>query len=53
MALETGNMTSIARKAGISRDTLRVWMKIYEEEVREVRDQEGVTPSQIILLKMS
>jgi transposase-like protein len=43
MALETGNMTSIARKAGISRDTLRGWMKIYEEEVREVMDQEGVT----------
>jgi transposase-like protein len=35
MALESGNNTSIARHAGISRDTLAKWIKEYEDEVRE------------------
>lgn len=43
MALESGNLSSIARKAGISRDTLKTWMKTYEDEVRDVMDKEGVT----------
>ncbi|HWO77106.1 MAG TPA: helix-turn-helix domain-containing protein [Bacillus sp. (in: firmicutes)] len=43
MALESGRMTSIANKAGISRSTLRKWMDEYEEEVREVMEAEGVT----------
>lgn len=43
MAIESGKMTSIARKAGISRDTLRKWMDEYEEEVREGMEEEGVT----------
>ncbi|UTR10480.1 helix-turn-helix domain-containing protein [Evansella sp. LMS18] len=43
MALETGNYTSIARKAGISRETLRNWIKLYEDEVRDVMETEGST----------
>jgi transposase-like protein len=43
MALETGNITSIARKAGIDRKTLGGWMKTYGDEVRDVMDKEGVT----------
>ncbi|WP_139368201.1 helix-turn-helix domain-containing protein [Evansella clarkii] len=43
MALETGNYTSIARKAGISRETLRNWFKLYEDEVRDVMETEGST----------
>ncbi|KUP09508.1 hypothetical protein Q73_02475 [Bacillus coahuilensis m2-6] len=43
MALETGNLSSIARKAGISRETLRQWMKSYEDEVRELMEEEGTT----------
>ena len=43
MALETGNMTSIARKAGIDRKTLGGWMNTYGDEVRDEMDKEGVT----------
>lgn len=43
MALESGKMTSIARKAGISRVTLSQWMKEYEDEVREQMEEEGTT----------
>lgn len=43
MALESGRMTSIANKAGISRATLRKWMDEYEEEVRDAMEVEGVT----------
>jgi transposase-like protein len=43
MALESGKMTFIANKAGISRKTLKNWMDEYEEEVRDTMDQEGVT----------
>lgn len=32
MALETNKMSSTAKGAGISTDTLRKWMKIYEDE---------------------
>jgi transposase-like protein len=42
MALESGKMTSIARKAGISRVTFKKWMDEYEDEVLEVMEQEGV-----------
>jgi transposase-like protein len=35
MALESGNYSSIARHAGISRSTLTKWIKEYEDEVRE------------------
>lgn len=34
MALESGNYSSIARHAGISRTTLRKWISEYEDEVR-------------------
>ncbi|QNG59904.1 helix-turn-helix domain-containing protein [Bacillus sp. PAMC26568] len=44
MALETGNLASIARKAGISSDTLRSWMKIYQDEVQEAMEKDDVTP---------
>jgi len=40
MALESGKMTSIANKAGISRETFRKWIAEYEEEVRDAMDQE-------------
>lgn len=43
MALESGRMTSIANKAGISRATLRKWMDEYEEEVRDSMEVEGVS----------
>ena len=35
MALEKGNYASVARIAGISRDTLTRWIKEYEDEVRD------------------
>lgn len=34
MALESGKMTSVARKAGISRGTFKKWMDEYEDEIR-------------------
>lgn len=43
MALESGKMTSIATKAGITRKTLKKWIDEYEEEVRDTMDLEGVT----------
>jgi transposase-like protein len=43
MALETGNITSTARKAGISNKTLKVWMNEYEDVVREQMEDEGST----------
>ncbi|WP_299095779.1 helix-turn-helix domain-containing protein [uncultured Metabacillus sp.] len=43
MALETGNLTSISRKAGISRDTLKKWINEYEDEVRDQMEDEGIT----------
>ena len=43
MALESGNNSSIARKAGISRSTLRVWMNEYEDEIREQMEETETT----------
>jgi len=43
MALESGRMSTIANKAGISRETLRKWINEYEEEVRNVMEDEGIT----------
>jgi transposase-like protein len=43
MVLETGNLSSVARKAGITRDTLRKWLKTYEDEVRDAMYKEGQT----------
>jgi transposase-like protein len=43
MALESGKMTSIARKAGISRNTFKKWMDEYEDEVRDGMEDEGET----------
>lgn len=43
MALETGNRASIARKAGISRETFQKWMKEYEDEVRDQMEDESTT----------
>lgn len=40
MALETGRQASIARKAGISSDTLRKWIKEYEDEIHEEMETE-------------
>jgi transposase-like protein len=56
IALETGKITSTAKKAGICSDTLRKWIKEYEEEVRDEMEVEGVTilsenPSKEELLK--
>ena len=43
MAVESGKMASVARKAGICRDTLKKWMDEYEVEVRDGMEAEGVT----------
>lgn len=43
IALETGNITSTARKAGISSKTLRKWMNEYEDVVQEQMENEGST----------
>lgn len=43
IALETGNLTSTARKAGITRETLRKWTREYEDEIQEVMAKEGTT----------
>jgi transposase-like protein len=43
IALETGNYSSIARKAGIARNTLKKWINLYESEVRETMESEGLT----------
>lgn len=43
MVLESGRMSSVANKAGISRETLRKWVHEYEEEVRDAMDAEGIT----------
>lgn len=43
MALESGKMASIARKAGISKPTFKKWMDEYEDVVRESMEDEGVT----------
>jgi len=43
MAIETGQQTSTARKAGITRETFRKWMKEYEDEVREGMEKQNVT----------
>lgn len=43
LALETGNHSSIARKAGISRDTFRRWMNEYRDEVLDQMENEGTT----------
>jgi len=38
MAIESGNYTSVARNAGIVRNTLSKWIKEYGDEVREQMD---------------
>jgi len=43
IALETGNLTSTARKAGITRETLRKWTREYEDEIQELMAKEGTT----------
>ena len=43
MVLESGRMSSVANKAGISREILRKWVHEYEEEVRDAMDAEGIT----------
>jgi len=43
LALETGNHSSIARKAGISRDTFRRWMNEYKDEMLDLMENEGTT----------
>ena len=39
MALESGKITSIARKAGISSVTLRKWMNEYEDEKASIEEK--------------
>ena len=43
MALETGNQTSIARKAGIDRNTLKKWINEYQDDVSEQMEKEDIT----------
>ena len=38
MAIESGNYTTVARNAGIDRNTLSKWIKEYGEEIREQMD---------------
>lgn len=38
MAIESGNNTTVARHAGIDRNTLAKWIKEYGDEVREQMD---------------
>ena len=38
MAIESGNNTTVARNAGIDRNTLSKWIKEYGDEVREQMD---------------
>lgn len=38
MAIESGNYTTVARHAGIVRNTLSKWIKEYGDEVREQMD---------------
>lgn len=42
LALETGRQASIARKAGISSDTLRKWIREYGDEIRDEMGTEEV-----------
>jgi transposase-like protein len=42
MALETGNHSSIARKAGIDRGTFKKWFITYQDEVQEQMDKEDI-----------
>jgi transposase-like protein len=43
MALETGNHTSIARKAGIDRSTLKKWVNEYQDDVRDQMEKDDIT----------
>jgi transposase-like protein len=38
MAIESGNYTTVARHAGLDRNTLSKWIKEYGDEVREHMD---------------
>ncbi|AZB43384.1 transposase [Bacillus sp. FJAT-42376] len=44
IALETGNYTSTARKAGIDRATLSGWIKEYKDEIEESMELDGHHP---------
>lgn len=48
MALESNKMASTAKAAGVSRETLRKWIKEYETEVLDQMEAEGesVVPSE-------
>ena len=40
-ALETNNITTTAKGAGVAVNTLRKWMKEYKDEVSEEMEREG------------
>ncbi|SES43547.1 transposase [Salipaludibacillus aurantiacus] len=42
LALESNKISTTAKSAGISRNTLSRWISMYEEEVRDEMDVEGV-----------
>ncbi|KGR78588.1 hypothetical protein CD30_19935 [Ureibacillus massiliensis 4400831 = CIP 108448 = CCUG 49529] len=42
MALETGKISTTARKAGISRSTFYKWIDQYKDEIQDSMDQEGI-----------
>ncbi|MED4019149.1 transposase [Sutcliffiella cohnii] len=44
LALETGKQTTVAHKAGISRNTLRKWIDEYGDEIRQVMETEIDSP---------
>lgn len=45
MALETNKYASTAKATGVHRDTLRKWIKKYEDEVRDQMEAEGLNLS--------
>jgi len=43
MALKSGDLSSVANKAGISRETLQRWITEFGEDVRDVIEVDGIT----------
>ncbi len=44
IAIESGNKAHVARKLGVSPDTLRNWVNQYQDEIEREMANEGVTP---------
>jgi transposase len=44
MALESGNMSFVARKTGVNPSTLKGWVSQYRDEIEAVMENEGILP---------